>query len=288
MGLQSGRISRRKFLQLSSTSAVASLLAGCGRNAFAKLGHAKGARGKRVVVLGLDGFDPVLGEQLMNEGRLPNLQRLREIGGYRRLGTTIPPQSPVAWASFITGCNPGVHGIFDFIHRDPTRQCMPMFSAAETVEGSGGWQVGDYQIPLTFWPFNDTAAQTVLRRGGVPFWDYLDAAGVPAWIYDIPSDYPPSESTHGHQFCLSGMGTPDLLGTYGRISTFRPSTTGSGRRAAGSASRSFSRSSADRAHRAGEHAADRGQAEGHRNPVHHPPRSDQQRGASICRTLRSY
>ena len=220
MGLQSGRISRRKFLQLSSTSAVASLLAGCGRNAFAKLGHAKGARGKRVVVLGLDGFDPVLGEQLMNEGRLPNLQRLREIGGYRRLGTTIPPQSPVAWASFITGCNPGVHGIFDFIHRDPTRQCMPMFSAAETVEGSGGWQVGDYQIPLTFWPFNDTAAQTVLRRGGVPFWDYLDAAGVPAWIYDIPSNYPPSESTHGHQFCLSGMGTPDLLGTYGTYQHF--------------------------------------------------------------------
>ena len=111
-----------------------------------------------MVVLGLDGFDPALGEQLMNEGRLPNLQRLREIGGYRRLGTTIPPQSPVAWASFITGCNPGVHGIFDFIHRDPTRQCMPMFSAAETVERArrlAGWRLSD---SLDVLRFNDTAA----------------------------------------------------------------------------------------------------------------------------------
>jgi predicted AlkP superfamily phosphohydrolase/phosphomutase len=220
MSLEPGRISRRRFLALSSSSAIASLLTGYGCTAHSKLGSGKGARGKRVVVLGLDGFDPVLGERLMNEGRLPNLQRFREAGGYRRLGTTMPPQSPVAWASFITGCNPGVHGIFDFIHRDPARQCAPMFSAAETVPSSGGWEVGDYCIPLTFWPFDDKAAQTLLRRGGVPFWDYLDAAGVPAWIYDIPSNYPPSASAHGHQFCLSGMGTPDLLGTYGTYQHF--------------------------------------------------------------------
>ena len=220
MSLQPRRISRRRFLQVSSASAATSLLATYGCTASSKLGGGKGAHGKRVVVLGVDGFDPVLGERLMNAGRLPNLARYREAGGYRRLGTTIPPQSPVAWASFITGANPGVHGIFDFIHRDPARQCMPMFSAAETVPATGGWEVDDYCIPLTFWPFGDTPAQTVLRRAGVPFWDYLDAAGVPAWIYDIPSNYPPSPSQHGHQFCLSGMGTTDLLGTYGTYQHF--------------------------------------------------------------------
>lgn len=213
-------ISRRRFLQVSGASAVTSLLASYGCSMSSRLGSGRGARGKRVVVLGFDGFDPVLGERLMNQGRLPNLARYREAGGYRRLGTTIPPQSPVAWASFITGCNPGVHGIFDFIHRDAARQCAPMFSAAETIPATGGWEVGDHRIPLTFWPFSHGPAQTVLRREGVPFWDYLDAAGMPAWIYDIPSNYPPSPSQHGHQFCLSGMGTTDLLGTYGTYQHF--------------------------------------------------------------------
>lgn len=220
MSFEFERISRRRFLHLSGATAMASLLAAYGCTTSSKLGAGKGARGKRVVVLGVDGFDPVLVERLMNAGRLPNLARYRDGGGYRRLGTTIPPQSPVAWASFITGCNPGVHGIFDFIHRDPQQQCMPMFSAAETVAASDGWEIGDYRIPLTFWPFNHEGGQTILRRGGVPFWDYLDAAGVPAWIYDIPSNYPPSPSQYGHQFCLSGMGTPDLLGTYGTYQHF--------------------------------------------------------------------
>ena len=71
----------------------------------------------KVIVIGFDGMDPVLCERLMDAGQLPHLDLLRKAGGYRRLGTSIPPQSPVAWATFITGANPGVHGIFDFIHR---------------------------------------------------------------------------------------------------------------------------------------------------------------------------
>ena len=41
----------------------------------------------------------------MDKGWLPNLARLRAAGGYSRLGTSIPPQSPVAWANFITGAD---------------------------------------------------------------------------------------------------------------------------------------------------------------------------------------
>jgi len=186
-----------------------------------------------VVVLGFDGMDPVLCERMMDAGQLPNLDRMRKLGGYRPLGTTIPPQSPVAWASFITGANPGVHGIFDFIHRDPTRQCSPFYAAAETVVGKEGWDVGEYRVPLTFWPFEHQPTQTLLRRGGTPFWDYLDEAGVPTWIYDIPANYPPSTSHHGHVCCLAGMGVPDLLGGYGTYQhfsedTFRVKTEGGG------------------------------------------------------------
>ncbi|MHC5035503.1 MAG: alkaline phosphatase family protein, partial [Planctomycetota bacterium] len=199
----------------------------------------------KVIVLGFDGMDPRLCERLMDQGRLPNLDKMRQAGGYRRLGTTIPPQSPVAWASFITGAGPGGHGIFDFIHRDPTKQCSPYYSAAETVEAEEGWEITvpargrepqrKYRIPLTFWPFNHEAPHTVLRRGGTPFWDYLDEAGVPMRIYDLPSNYPPSRSRHGHLCCLAGMGVPDLLGGYGTYQFFSegtliPKTEGGGMR----------------------------------------------------------
>jgi len=169
----------------------------------------------KVVVLGFDGVDPRLCDRLMDSGELPNLAKMRAAGGFKPLGTTMPPQSPVAWASFITGANPGVHGIFDFVHRDPKKQCAPYYSAAETVPGDKGWDVGDHYIPLTFFPFYHNPTQTLLKRDGTPFWDYLDAAGIRTNFYDIPANYPPSPSHHGHMHCLSGMGVPDLQGTYG-------------------------------------------------------------------------
>ena len=119
-----------------------------------------------LVVLGFDGVDPRLCERMMDAGELPNLAKMRDAGGFKPLGTTMPPQSPVAWASFITGANPGVHGIFDFIHRDPKRQCSPYYSAAETVPGDKAWAVGEHNIPLTFWPFNHNPTQTLLKRDG--------------------------------------------------------------------------------------------------------------------------
>jgi predicted AlkP superfamily phosphohydrolase/phosphomutase len=68
---------------------------------------------RKAIFLGFDGLDPVVTEKLMAEGRLPNLGRLRDQGSYRRLRTTFPALSPVAWATFATGVNPGKHNIFD-------------------------------------------------------------------------------------------------------------------------------------------------------------------------------
>src|SRR6516225_9218208 len=90
---------------LSSTAcliclSLAALLAGCSENAS----H---AAGRRMIVLGVDGMDPVFVES--HAYVLPNITRLRREGDFRRLGTSVPPQSPVAWASVITGMDPGGH-----------------------------------------------------------------------------------------------------------------------------------------------------------------------------------
>ena len=74
-------------------------------------------RFERVIVLGFDGADARLVSQYMDEGRLPNLSRLREQGTYAPLRSTNPPQTPVSWATFATGLNPGRTEIFDFLRR---------------------------------------------------------------------------------------------------------------------------------------------------------------------------
>lgn len=216
----SGKPSRRNFLKRSVLTAAGAAALGAGGYWLGGRTRVSRSAGKKVIVIGIDGMDPVLSERMMKEGQLPHLARLRDSGGFRPLGTSIPPQSPVAWANFINGSGPGSHGIFDFIHRHPHEQCKPFYSAAETVPGEGGWETGDYKLPLDFWPFNHKPPATVLKRQGVPFWDYLDAAGVPTTFYDLPSNYPPSPSQHGHHRCLCGMGTPDMLGSYGTYQYF--------------------------------------------------------------------
>jgi predicted AlkP superfamily phosphohydrolase/phosphomutase len=176
--------------------------------------------GKKVIVIGIDGMDPRLSERMMKAGLLPNLDKLRAGGGFSTLGTSTPPQSPVAWANFINGAGPGNHGIFDFIHRNPHEQCAPINSVTDIIPGEGGLDIGKNRIQLDVWPFNHKLPKTVLKRQGVPFWDYLDAAGVPSTFYDIPSNYPASPSHHGHHRCICGMGTPDMLGTYGTYQHF--------------------------------------------------------------------
>ncbi len=76
------------------------------------------ARVKRVIVIGLDGLDPVLAERWMDAGELPNLKKLAETGTYRNLRTTYPAISPVAWSSFMTGVDASRHNIHDFLDRD--------------------------------------------------------------------------------------------------------------------------------------------------------------------------
>ncbi len=161
---------------------------------------------KKMMVLGIDGLDPTTLTRLMDEGKLPTFQRLRQMGDMRNLTTSIPPQSPVAWSNFITGMNPGGHGIFDFVHRDEkTDPPAPKFSASEVLPPSFALSLGDYYLPLL-------GGGEVNSRHGRAFWEILGDHNIPASVYKIPVNYPPSKSI-GETF--SGMGTPDLLGTQG-------------------------------------------------------------------------
>ena len=165
--------------------------------------------GRRVVVLGFDGLDYGLTRDLMVRGRLPHFSRLAARGGFVPLGTSIPPQSPVAWSSFITGLDPGGHGIFDFVHRDP-KTLTPYLSTTRTEAGGHVINIGRWQLPLT-------AGRVELLRRGRPFWDVLEQHGIDTTVIRMPANFPPS----GHATReLSGMGTPDLLGTYGTFSFY--------------------------------------------------------------------
>ena len=175
--------------------------------AVACSGHQR--TGRRVIVLGFDGMDYGLARDLMARGRMPNFQRLAQSGAFAPLGTSIPPQSPVAWSNFITGLDPGAHGIFDFIHRDP-KTMVPYLSTSKTEAGGRTLKVGGYQIPLS-------GGSVELLRRGKPFWEALEERGVETTIIRMPANFPPSGTATRE---LSGMGTPDILGTYGTFSFF--------------------------------------------------------------------
>jgi predicted AlkP superfamily phosphohydrolase/phosphomutase len=112
----------------------------------------------RVLCFGLDGADYDLVRELMAQGRLPTLSRLSREGAFGPLRSTIPPLTPVAWSSFLTGLNPGSHGIFGF-SANPQRAVSRLESAA--------------------------------NRAGVPLWRFLGAAGIRSAFITVPFTYPP-------------------------------------------------------------------------------------------------
>jgi predicted AlkP superfamily phosphohydrolase/phosphomutase len=124
-----------------------------------------------------------LTRDLMARGRLPNLSRLAAKGTFGPLGTSIPPQSPVAWSSFITGLDPGGHGIFDFVHRDP-KTLVPFLSTTKTEPGKWAIKIARWQFPLS-------GGKVELLRHGEPFWGVLEQHGMESTIVRMPP-FPPS------------------------------------------------------------------------------------------------
>jgi predicted AlkP superfamily phosphohydrolase/phosphomutase len=167
------------------------------------------ARVKKLIFLGLDGFDPRLTDQFMGEGLLPNLARLKSEGGYKRLRTTFPSLSPVAWSTFATGVNPAKHNIFDFLNRN-LKTYVPELSSAHVGTPRRVLRLGKYRLPLS-------RPTITMRRKSVPFWKLLGDHDIGSTILRVPITFPP-EPFNGR--VLSAMSTPDLKGTQGSFSFF--------------------------------------------------------------------
>ena len=77
--------------------------------------------GARVLIVGWDGATWDLAKPWMDAGRLPTLKSLFDEGTHADLNSTTPPMTLPSWSSMLTGCNPGKHGIFDFMQHMAAR-----------------------------------------------------------------------------------------------------------------------------------------------------------------------
>jgi len=127
----------------------------------------------RLLIVGLDAatFDLIC--PWIAEGKLPNLAALMKDGAWGRLASILPPITPPAWTSFMTGKNPGKHGIFHFLGARPGTYKLSYLNAAS--------------------------------RRAKTIWRMLSDAGYTVGPMNIPFTYPPE---HLNGFQISGMDTP--------------------------------------------------------------------------------
>lgn len=113
----------------------------------------------RVFIVGLDGatFDLIL--PWIREGRLPSLSHMMKNGVYGELKSTIPILTPAAWSSFMTGKNPGKHGIVGFFTREKDSYVVKVVNSTDrsareiwTILSENGKKVGIVNVPLTYPP----------------------------------------------------------------------------------------------------------------------------------------
>ena len=100
---------------------------------------------KKVVIIGLDGVPHSLLEQFTQQGIMPHFREIMSKGFLRKMETSLPEVSSVAWTSFMTGKNPGEHGIFGFM------------------------ELKDSSYDMHFPNYTDVKCPDVLGKHGCPF-----------------------------------------------------------------------------------------------------------------------
>ena len=151
----------------------------------------------RTILVGFDSFDPNIFNQLAGNGKLPNLAHFAEKGGYARLEFSSPPQTEVSWTSIASGTDPGGHGIFDFVHRNPTNYA-PYVSLLPSKKGLFG---DEFARPFNTKTIFDEAANQGYQATAL-WWPALFPANPASPVRTIP-----------------GLGTPDIRGQLG-VGTF--------------------------------------------------------------------
>lgn len=145
------------------------------------------------LVIGLDAFDPGIVERMLEAGKLPHLGKFVRKDGYTRFAVANPPQSEISWTSIATGLNPGGHGMFDFVHRDPASYALnvSLLPTRKSILGTS----------FTF-PHN---APTIF--------DQAAREGFPATALWWPATFPAHLDSPFRN--IPGLGTPDIHGRLG-------------------------------------------------------------------------
>ncbi len=146
----------------------------------------------KTIIVGFDAFDPGLFERLHSEGKLPNLGSF-VARGYRRFAVASPPQSEVSWTSIATGLNPGGHGMFDFVHRNPK----------------------NYGLHVSLLPTKTSAlgTQFVPPHSAHTIFEQAIDDGYPATSMWWPATFPARIESPVQVF--PGLGAPDIQGRLG-------------------------------------------------------------------------
>lgn len=147
----------------------------------------------KTIILGFDSFDPAVFEDMAGKNKLSNLSKFVGAGGYSRLEVCSPPQTEVSWTSMATGADPGGHGIFDFVHRDPSTYA-PYVSILPMKKTALGEQFVPPYLAKTF--FEEAAEM-----------------GYPATALWWPAMFPARPELPVNT--LPGLGTPDIRGQLG-------------------------------------------------------------------------
>jgi predicted AlkP superfamily phosphohydrolase/phosphomutase len=138
----------------------------------------------RVLVIGLDGATWLALDPLMRAGRMPALAALVERGFRSSLESTVPPVTAPAWSSFITGQNPGRHGVYQFYEIDPWSE-RSLGRGADTFMAEPGVVVNGAAL------------------GGPKLWEVAGDGGKRCATINLPMTYPPSE--------INGLMVTDML-----------------------------------------------------------------------------
>jgi predicted AlkP superfamily phosphohydrolase/phosphomutase len=114
---------------------------------------------RRVLIIGLDGATFDVLEPMMARGRMPRLAAMVQGGASGVLNSTLPPVTPAAWTTFMTGKGPGRHGIVDFERYDLRTNRLIFNSTIEIREktmweilSERGFRVGSINLPMTYPP----------------------------------------------------------------------------------------------------------------------------------------
>jgi predicted AlkP superfamily phosphohydrolase/phosphomutase len=160
----------------------------------------------QVIILGFDGMSPILAARWGQDGKLPHFEELAQTGTFMKLGTTNPPESPVAWAAFATGLNPGETGIYDFLARNP-KTYLPRISL-----------VARQKPKFLFGLIPISPAIVTNERHGIPFYKTVADSGYKTTVLRMPLEFPPTPVAGSK--LLAGLSVPDIRGTWGTFFYF--------------------------------------------------------------------